>query len=322
MEFLRSIDFEAIIKNILLNLDIELNLKLTMSHRGFRNSISPSGLTLAGKGRNGKVSVDGCRRQATRFFDPELLIGAKLIEYSEYNTLKNKLKNSAGMAMNCTVGKIIDEILCPNIVKALVDGGLWAIDQMPTLCLETGVTGNADIIIINEGKLYVLDLKTTGHKILQRANPEFTYVDDDGSTKKICEDYRRQLFAYAKSLSIMFDLPVGGLALINVCKSPESTIPCTPEMYDQEFMLPYLKEESKTVKLPLVVMSYIDYDKLNIDYGMVLNTVKIEVVKICHALKAKYPSFDSWLINDKLHEEKLLQNEKIYNKRLKELGLE
>lgn len=314
MEFLKTIDFRGIVKTILERLDTEVNLKISTKHRGFRNCVSPSLLQLK-----------DIKKQAHLFFDPDLLRGAGLIDQARYTTLYKNLIPSANMAVNCIIGTFLDAILVDAIAEHLISLGIAAIPQMPAISKETGVFGNADLLIINDDKLYVVDLKTTGNKLIDRTIPELYdkrvfkkgYLGNKGLT---LEKYMRQLHAYGLTFKDMFELEVGGVALINLSKVPSSAVPLTEEHFNDPTYQVYISEYGYC-SCPLVTMTYMDWDYLDKEYTADLLSLKKEVTSLSKKLKVKYPSFNSWLIDDEEFNRLNSDAETKYNKIIERLGL-
>jgi len=281
-----DLDFTKILTNILINLDFRMNFRFKNGHRGWRNCISPSQL---------KLSKDA-KKQATAFFNPELLYHLNLITEKQKGTLtRNNSIDTAGL-MNCTLGTFVHELLLPEIEIYLRKLGINAIIELPVFSHKTGIFGTADLVIFDKGKMHIYDLKTTGGKILERHDPSTLY-----------DDYKRQLYAYAITLNDMYEgeYVVDSAHIISVCKTPAS-MGYTPE--------------GERVRLPISAQCEVDLDPVHAKYEKFMEKVLEEVMNIHHLIKLNDSNHDHWLLNGEVPEAFLKGMDEV-NTRLEKLNV-
>jgi hypothetical protein len=311
---IEKFELGARVKQVLCSVDKEINLRISAKHRGYRNCISPS-----------LLSIKDTTKQSHLFFDPDLLRGAGLIDDARFSTLyKNKMP-VATMTLNCVVGTFLDTIIVEDLAKSLIKDGIIAIPQMPVISKKYGIYGSCDLLIITDEGLIVIDLKTTGNKVIDRLVPELYHKDHYksgylGNKGLQMETYMRQLHAYGTALSEMFDIPVLECGLLNLSKVPSSRIELTEAHYNDPVYMKFIDEHGNC-QTPLTTNTVIDWAYLDKHYTTPLEDLYKNVKKICVKLHERYPSFNSFLIDEELCAKMVSECEEKYEAIQKELGI-
>lgn len=262
----------------------EFKFKCRIGGRASKNAISPSQLKHVGAASNLKY-----------MFDPQLAYKCEVISRTDYHKLlteNDTFANSPDAKVNCLIGHTLHALFEKDIKRFLEERyDVEVLVEFPVISRETAVYGSADLVVVDhkDKKIYLYDFKSTGPKILT--------VQDKHNVA-----YKRQLFAYAKSLTYIYEgYEVATASLIYVCKMP-STNSAIVEKKGKHYVFE-ADDDGHPIVLKCPLLRQVDYNYADLyrDFDGEFSQLTTLVIASLERFKERIPGWDHWMFNDDLY---------------------